>query len=169
MSLPGVRTALNVNRGHGDIADTALGAEGIWVEVLEADSADRIFGATSSRFASLCGNGRSRWDFSLVDQTKMVTAAERAGAQRLGAWRGGTVDVESLEQRITPRPAFDPFSDQGAGIDWRGTGALKDGYTTSRRHGIRTGWAKRLVTNSKSSFSPGAGARKVMIVRWRST
>ena len=62
MSLPGVRTALNVNKRHGDVADGARRKGVFGWKYLRRTAPRSDLQATSSRCASLCGSGRSRWD-----------------------------------------------------------------------------------------------------------
>lgn len=102
--------------------------------------------------------------FSLVDQTKIVTAASELARNALQHGGGGMVRLESLNN-ATRRGLRLTFSDQGAGIvDVEQ--ALKDGYTTENGMGLGLGGAKRLVNDFAIDSAPGRGTR-VTIVRWR--
>ena len=101
--------------------------------------------------------------FSLVDQTKIVTAASELARNTVIYGGGGTVELESLLEprrrglRLT-------FADQGAGIA-NTEQALKDGFTTGNGLGLGLGGAKRLSNEFEISSAPGQGTR-VLIARW---
>jgi serine/threonine-protein kinase RsbT len=103
--------------------------------------------------------------FSLVDQTKMVTAASELARNTLEHGGGGEVRLEALNDgaklglRLT-------FIDKGPGIaDIQQ--ALKDGYSTGSGMGLGLSGSKRLVNDFKISSRPGEGTT-VTIARWRS-
>jgi serine/threonine-protein kinase RsbT len=102
--------------------------------------------------------------FSLVDQTKLVTAASELARNTLEYGGGGEVIVETLNDgsrkgvRLT-------FRDQGPGIENLEL-ALKDGYTTGSGLGLGLSGAKRLSNEFEIDSKPGEGTR-VMIARWR--
>jgi serine/threonine-protein kinase RsbT len=102
--------------------------------------------------------------FSLVDQTKIVTAASELARNTLDYGGGGDVYVETLMNgsrtglRLT-------FSDQGPGIADIEQ-ALRDGYTSGNGLGLGLGGAKRLSNEFTLDSKPGAGTR-VTIARWR--
>ena len=102
--------------------------------------------------------------FTLVDQTKFVTAASELARNTLIQGGGGTVELESLTEgrrrgiRLT-------FVDQGPGIaDVQQ--ALRDGFTTGNGLGLGLGGAKRLCNEFSIESRPGEGTR-ISIVRWR--
>jgi serine/threonine-protein kinase RsbT len=102
--------------------------------------------------------------FSLVDQTKLITAASELTRNTLDHGGGGMVRIESVKNsaRVGLRLTF---SDEGPGIvDIQQ--ALKDGYTTGSGMGLGLGGAKRLVNEFAIDSAPGRGTR-VTIVRWR--
>jgi serine/threonine-protein kinase RsbT len=103
--------------------------------------------------------------FSLVDQTKLVTAASELARNTLDHGGGGQVRVEALNSE-TRRAVRLTFSDKGPGIDDIEQ-AMKDGYTTGGGMGLGLGGAKRLVNDFEIASEPGQGTR-VTIVRWRS-
>jgi serine/threonine-protein kinase RsbT len=103
--------------------------------------------------------------FTLVDQTKIITAASELGRNALIHGGGGTVLIERVEEgarkglRLT-------FTDQGPGIlDIEK--ALKDGYTSGNGLGLGLGGAKRL-SNEFSIWSEPAKGTRVTITRWKS-
>jgi serine/threonine-protein kinase RsbT len=102
--------------------------------------------------------------FSLVDQTKIVTAASELARNTLDYGRGGTVTLEMLQDggrrglRLT-------FEDQGPGIPDIEM-ALRDGFTTGGGLGMGLGGAKRLASEFEIESVVGEGTR-IIIVRWR--
>ncbi len=101
--------------------------------------------------------------FSLVDQTKLVTAASELARNTLEHGKGGEVRVEWIEEE--PRRGVRlVFEDRGPGIPDIAL-ALKDGYTTGGGLGLGLGGAKRLVNEFDIESTPGQGT-KVVAVRW---
>lgn len=102
--------------------------------------------------------------FSLVDQTKLVTAASELARNALDHGKGGTMLIESLTAgartglRLT-------FEDQGPGIADIEQ-ALKDGYTSGGGMGLGLGGSKRLVNDFSIETEVGKGT-KVIATRWR--
>jgi len=100
---------------------------------------------------------------SLVDQTKVVTAASELARNTLHYGGGGVATLEVVEGlrrgvRLT-------FTDQGPGIaDIQA--ALRDGYTTGNGLGLGLGGAKRLSSEFSIESVPGQGTR-VSITRWK--
>ncbi len=101
---------------------------------------------------------------SLVDQTKIVTAASELARNALDYGGGGAVDVELVQNGTRPGVRL-PFVDRGPGIADIEQ-ALKDGYTTGGGLGLGLGGAKRLSNEFSIVSQPGAGTR-IVIVRWR--
>ena len=100
---------------------------------------------------------------TLVDQTKIVTAASELARNTLDYGGGGTVEIEALA--APQRGVRLTFADQGPGIaDIEA--ALRDGYTTGNGLGLGLGGAKRLSTEFHIESRPGQGTR-VRIARWR--
>lgn len=102
--------------------------------------------------------------FSLVDQTKMVTAASELARNTLIHGKGGTVDMQVVEDGDR-RGIRLVFEDKGPGIADIDL-AMKDGYTTGNGMGLGLGGSKRLVHDFEIRSEPGAGAR-VSITRWK--
>src|SRR5262245_4431572 len=101
---------------------------------------------------------------SLVDQTKVVTAASELARNLLDHAGGGSVQVELIEEpdrrgvRLT-------FEDRGPGIPDIEK-ALTDGYTTGKGLGLGLGGARRLSNEFRSATKVGEGTR-ITIARWR--
>ena len=100
--------------------------------------------------------------FSLVDQTKMVTAASELARNVVLYGGGGTVRLESLNDGAR-RGLRVVFEDQGPGIPDIDQ-ALRDGFTTGA--GLGLGGARRLVNDFDIDSKPGSGTR-VTITRWK--
>src|SRR6201994_1710299 len=81
--------------------------------------------------------------FSLVDQTKMITAASELARNTLDYGGGGTVRLEALEERGRKGLRL-TFEDRGPGIVDLDL-ALTDGYTTGKGMGMGLSGSRRLV------------------------
>ena len=101
---------------------------------------------------------------SLVDQTKIITAASELARNTLDYGGGGLVLAELVEAsgrrgvRLT-------FEDQGPGIP-DVEAALKDGFTSGKGMGLGLGGARRLSNEFSIHSKPGEGT-KVAIARWK--
>jgi serine/threonine-protein kinase RsbT len=105
----------------------------------------------------------SQLGFSLVDQTKLVTAASELARNTIIYGGGGTLRMETLNG---PRSGLRlTFEDKGPGIPDLEL-ALRDGFTTGSGLGLGLGGAKRLVSEFDISSRVGEGT-KVMITRWK--
>jgi serine/threonine-protein kinase RsbT len=102
--------------------------------------------------------------FSLVEQTKMVTATSELGRNVVVHGGGGTARLELLAEggRIGIRVTF---QDQGVGIADIDQ-ALRDGFTTGDGLGLGLGGSKRLVDDFEIGSEPGKGTR-VTITKWK--
>jgi len=102
--------------------------------------------------------------FSLVEQTKMITAASELARNTLDYGRGGIVRLEAIDDgaRKGLRLAFE---DKGPGIPDVDR-ALTDGYTSGKGMGMGLGGAKRLVNEFEIDTRVGEGTR-VTITRWK--
>lgn len=104
-----------------------------------------------------------RLGFSLVDQTKVVTAASELARNTIIYGGGGAMQMETLNG---PRTGLRlTFEDQGPGIPDIDL-ALRDGFTTGPGLGLGLGGAKRLVNDFEIVSKVGEGT-KVTIVRWK--
>ena len=102
--------------------------------------------------------------FSLVDQTKLVTAASELARNTLVYGLGGTLRIETvLNDRKTGLRLT--FEDQGPGIADT-TLALTDGYTTGNGLGLGLSGARRLSQDFELYSRPGEGTR-ITIARWK--
>jgi serine/threonine-protein kinase RsbT len=101
---------------------------------------------------------------SLVDQTKIVTAASELARNTVEYGRGGTMRVELLSDGLRNGLRL-TFEDQGPGIPDVAL-ALSDGYTTGHGMGLGLGGARRLVNEFDIVSAPGQGTR-VTITRWK--
>jgi serine/threonine-protein kinase RsbT len=102
--------------------------------------------------------------FSLVDQTKLVTAASELARNTYDYGGGGRVVVDVLEEG--PRQGLRlVFEDEGPGIADIDQ-ALSDGYTSGGGLGMGLGGSRRLVNEFQIESRPGSGTR-VTAVRWR--
>ena len=102
--------------------------------------------------------------FSLVDQTKMITAASELARNTLDYGGGGTVRLEALEEG--PARAFgSPSRTRGPGIPDLEL-ALTDGYTTGKGMGMGLSGSRRLVNEFEIDSRVGEGTR-VTITRWK--
>lgn len=102
--------------------------------------------------------------FSLVDQTKLITAASELARNALDHGRGGNMAIETVSQNGKSGLRL-VFEDQGPGIPDIDL-ALKDGYTTGAGMGLGLGGSKRLVNDFSIESEVGKGT-KVTIVRWK--
>jgi len=101
--------------------------------------------------------------FSLVDQTKVVTAASELARNTVIYGGGGTMQMEMLNG---PRTGLRlTFEDKGPGIPDLDL-ALRDGFTTGSGLGLGLSGAKRLVSEFDISSRVGEGT-KVTITRWK--
>jgi serine/threonine-protein kinase RsbT len=101
--------------------------------------------------------------FSLVDQTKFVTAASELARNTLIYGGGGSLSLEMLNG---PRTGLRlTFQDHGPGIPDIPL-ALRDGYTTGTGLGLGLGGAKRLVDEFEIVSKVGEGT-KITVTRWK--
>lgn len=101
---------------------------------------------------------------SLVDQTKLVTAASELARNTLDYGGGGEVRIEVVEEGARKGVRL-TFEDQGPGIADIGR-ALTDHYTTGGGLGLGLGGAKRLSNEFHIDSTPGVGTR-VIVARWK--
>jgi serine/threonine-protein kinase RsbT len=101
--------------------------------------------------------------FSLVDQTKLVTAASELARNTLIYGRGGTLTLEAV-QNERKRGLRLTFEDSGPGIADIDQ-ALRDGFTTGNGLGLGLSGARRLSLDFSITSRPGEGTR-VVIARW---
>jgi serine/threonine-protein kinase RsbT len=102
--------------------------------------------------------------FSLVDQTKIVTAASELARNTMIYGGGGEVEIQTLAEGMR-RGLRLTFIDQGPGIADVEL-AMKDGFTTGGGLGLGLGGSKRLCNEFSIDSRPGSGTR-VTIARWK--
>ena len=102
--------------------------------------------------------------FSLVDQTKMVTATSELARNALIYGRGGTMHWEILSGDSRSGLKL-LFADQGPGIPNLDL-AMTDGWTSGNGLGMGLTGAKRLVNEFEIDTKVDGGTR-VTIVRWK--
>ncbi|GAP96959.1 anti-sigma regulatory factor [Leptolyngbya sp. NIES-2104] len=102
--------------------------------------------------------------FSLIEQTKIVTAASELARNTLDYGKGGTVTLEIVD-RFGEVGLKLTFEDQGPGIVDIEL-ALQDGYTTGKGLGLGLGGAKRLMSEFVIVSEVGKGTQ-VTVIRWQ--
>lgn len=105
-----------------------------------------------------------REKFSLVEQTKLVTAASELARNTLVHGGGGAARLTRVEQggRVGLRLTFE---DGGPGIP-DVQRALQDGFTTGGGLGLGLGGSRRLVSEFQIDTRPGGGTR-VTATKWK--
>jgi serine/threonine-protein kinase RsbT len=101
---------------------------------------------------------------SLVDQTKLVTAASELARNTLKYGGGGTVYLDALADGFRKGVGL-IFIDSGPGIPDLAL-ALSDGYTTGGGLGLGLGGSKRLVDEFDIDSRAGEGTA-VSVVKWK--
>jgi serine/threonine-protein kinase RsbT len=102
--------------------------------------------------------------FSLVDQTKMVTAASELARNALIYGQGGTMHWEKVQNGERSGLKL-LFADEGPGIPNMDL-AMTDGWTSGHGLGMGLTGAKRLVNEFHIDSKVGGGTR-VTIARWK--
>ncbi|GGT78458.1 MULTISPECIES: ATP-binding protein [Streptomyces] len=148
------RGSLAASRGPRDSGGTSGSAP---VECLVRTEEDLLRARHAVRAAT------QELGFSLVDQTRVVTAASELARNAFIHGGGGVLSIERLRRagavglRLTVR-------DDGPGIaDLEG--ALTDGFTTGGGLGHGLGGARRLMHEFEVRSAPGQGTT-VTAVRW---
>jgi serine/threonine-protein kinase RsbT len=101
---------------------------------------------------------------SLVDQTKLVTAASELARNTLIHGGGGVVRVEVVKSAIGRPGVKLAFADSGPGIASIEL-ALKDGWSSGTGLGLGLSGSRRLVDEFELTSAPGAGTN-VTVVKW---
>lgn len=101
---------------------------------------------------------------SLVDQTKLVTAASELARNTIKYGGGGQVHLDALSDGVRHGVGL-VFVDGGPGIVDLDA-ALRDGYTTGGGLGLGLSGSKRLVDEFQIDTKPGEGTA-VCIVKWK--
>jgi serine/threonine-protein kinase RsbT len=126
-------------------------------EVAIATDADVVRVRQAARTAALAAK------LSLVDQTKVVTAASELGRNTLIYGGGGSAVFEVVANQRR-RGVRARFVDEGPGIEDVGL-ALTDGYTTGQGMGLGLSGSRRLVDEFELESDRGRGTR-VTVLKW---
>lgn len=102
--------------------------------------------------------------FSLIEQTKMITAASELARNTLRYGGGGYAELEVLASS-DKRGIRISFIDEGPGIEDVEL-ALTDGFTSGGGMGLGLPGARRLADEFEIESSPGKGTR-VTITKWK--
>jgi len=102
-------------------------------------------------------------NFSLVNQTKVITAASELARNVLEHGKGGNVLIQLIAEsnRTGIRLIFE---DSGPGIADQDQ-ALEDGFTTGKGMGLGLGGARRLMDEFEIK-SPAGGGTTVVVSKW---
>ena len=103
--------------------------------------------------------------FSLVEQTKLVTASSELARNTLIHGGGGHMDMEVLAEADGRSGIRLRFVDEGPGIADMKL-AMTDGWTSGNGLGLGLTGSKRLASEFDIQSAPGQGTR-VTIVRWK--
>lgn len=106
----------------------------------------------------------SEMKFTLVDQTKLVTAASELARNTLDHGKGGQMVIEMIDDMAKSGLKL-TFEDHGPGIPDLNA-ALRDGYTTGNGMGLGLGGSKRLVNEFEIHSEVGKGTQ-VTVIRWK--
>lgn len=102
--------------------------------------------------------------FSLVDQTKVVTAASEIARNTVIHGGGGRMNLDVVKHAGRTGLRLE-FADQGPGIPDI-TRAMVDGFSTAGGLGLGLSGAKRLSNEFDITTAPGKGT-VVTLVRWK--
>ena len=105
-----------------------------------------------------------RTGLSLVDQTKLVTAASELARNALIHGGGGIVRLEVVTSAIGRGGIRLEFADEGPGIGDIDQ-AMTDGWTSGGGLGLGLSGARRLVDEFELTSKPGSGTN-VVVVKW---
>jgi serine/threonine-protein kinase RsbT len=105
-----------------------------------------------------------RAGFSLLETTKLVTAASELARNTLDYGGGGTALIEVVTDGIR-RGVRMTFTDEGPGIP-DVEAAMRDGFTTGGGLGLGLGGSRRLVSEFQIASAAGKGTR-VEVIRWK--
>ena len=101
---------------------------------------------------------------SLVDQTKLVTAASELARNALVHGGGGEMELAKISQNGRPGVQL-VFRDTGPGIPDMSL-AMKDGWTSGGGLGMGLSGSRRLVNHFEIETAVGVGT-SVTIARWK--
>jgi serine/threonine-protein kinase RsbT len=116
------------------------------------------------RVRQLVRQATQRLSFSLVEQTKIVTAASELARNTLIHGGGGRLHMDIVDNGARKGVQM-TFEDDGPGIPDL-TLAMKDGYTTGGGLGLGLSGTRRLMSDFAIESEAGKGT-KVTVARWR--
>ena len=105
-----------------------------------------------------------RSGLSLVDQTKLVTAASELARNALIHGQGGLARLETVTSPNGRGGVRIEFADEGPGIGDIDL-ALTDGWTSGGGLGLGLSGARRLVDEFELTSKPGSGT-SVVVTKW---
>jgi serine/threonine-protein kinase RsbT len=105
-----------------------------------------------------------RAGFSLLEITKLVTAASELARNTLEHGGGGKAELEVITDG-TRRGVRMTFTDEGPGIPDIAK-AMTDGYTSGKGLGLGLGGSKRLVSEFEIDSAVGRGTR-IRVIKWK--
>jgi len=129
------------------------------MDELPIESGDDVVRVRQHVRAAAAGTG-----LSLIDQTKLVTAASELARNALVHAGGGRAQVEMAESAVGRTGIRITFTDDGPGIPDVDL-ALTDGWTTGDGLGLGLSGARRLVDEFELESKPGTGT-KVVVAKW---
>lgn len=106
----------------------------------------------------------TRIGLSVVNQTKIITAASELARNMLKYAGGGKVDIEVVNRGLENGLRL-TFIDEGPGIKDVKL-AMQDGYSTGKSLGLGLPGTKRLVSEFAIESVPGKGTR-VTVIKWK--
>jgi serine/threonine-protein kinase RsbT len=102
--------------------------------------------------------------FSLLETTKLVTAASELARNTLEHGGGGYAELEVCTDGRR-RGVRMRFVDEGPGIA-DVEQAMRDGFTTGKGLGLGLGGSRRLLSEFEIQTVPGSGT-KITVIRWK--
>jgi serine/threonine-protein kinase RsbT len=129
------------------------------MDELPIQSGDDVVRVRQSVRGAAADNG-----LSLVDQTKLVTAASELARNTLVHGGGGVARVEVVKSANGRAGVKLHFTDDGPGIADIDL-ALTDGWSTGSGLGLGLSGARRLVDEFELTSQPGAGT-SIVVVKW---
>jgi serine/threonine-protein kinase RsbT len=134
------------------------------MQVASSESLDLVTEADIVKARQMVRQYAQSAKFSLVDQTKIVTAASELARNTVKHGGGGVMTVDVVLNGVNEGVRV-CFADQGPGIADMGL-AMTDGWTSGGGLGLGLSGSKRLSNEFEIESSPGQGTR-VTIVRWK--
>jgi len=128
-------------------------------EVIEIRSSEHVVMARQKVRAMATKLG-----FSVVMQTKLITAASELARNTLDYGGGGRLEIEEVSRGVRPGLKL-TFEDKGPGIPDIAL-AMTDGYTSGKGLGLGLSGAKRLCDEFEIQTEVGVGTR-ITITQWK--